>query len=570
METPWVKWYEPGVRPHLDYPDVPLFRFLDDAARKFPDRVATIFGSVAHDLPGQPLMDAPLTYRELHDAVLRFANALKALGVKAGDRVAIYLPNCPQFLIAFFGTLKAGGIVAPINPQYVPRELEFQLNDAGAETIVSLSQFYPKVREVRGRTPLKNVIVTNIKEYFPPFLKTLFTLAKEKKDGHRVELDAGDRWFQDVLKSASATDPQITPKSSDTAVLLYTGGTTGVPKGAELTHKNLLANALQTREWIPWAREGLECWMTALPLFHVYAMTTCMNLGVYLGGKLILVPNPRDLLHVLKSIEKHQPSLYPGVPTMYVAINNSPLTPKYNVRSIKACISGAAGLPVEVQTKFQNITGARLVEGYGLTEASPVTHANPVTGNNRIGTIGVPYPDTEAKIMDIETSTRELGVGEAGELVIRGPQVMKGYWKKPEETAKTIRDGWLYTGDIATRDADGFFRIVDRKKDMIIAGGFNIYPRDVEEVLYQHPAVLEVVVAGVPDEYRGETVKAYVILRQGMTATVEELTEFCRQNLAAFKVPRFIEFRDALPKTMVGKILRRELVAQDKAKMQKA
>lgn len=566
MERVWYKNYEKGVPTTLDYPKTPLFGLLDNAAAEYPDRAAIIFGAVAHKLPGQPLLDATLSYRALRDAVNHFANALAQMGVKKGDRVAIYLPNSPQFAIAYYGALKAGAVIAPVNPIYTPRELEFILQDSGAETIVALSQFYPKLQEVRAKTKLKRVIVANIKEYFPPFLKMLFTLAMEKKEGHRVDLVAGDVWFQDVLKNAGAVPPKVDVQSNDDAVLLYTGGTTGLPKAAQLTHSNLLANAVQLRAWIPWAKEGNEGFLTALPLFHSYAMTTCLNEAMLLAGTLILIPNPRDLVHVLKAIDRHKPSFFPGVPTLYTAVNNNPEVVKYNLRSIKACVSGAAGLPVEVAKKFGEITGGRLVEGYGLSEASPVVTANPIYGENRIGTIGLPMPDTDVKLMDIEGGTKEVPIGEPGELCVQGPQVMKGYWNKPEETAKTIRDGWLHTGDVAVMDADGYFRIVDRLKEMIISGGYNIYPREIEEVLYQHPAVLEAAAIGVADSYRGESAKAFVVLKAGQKATADELIAFCKQNLAPYKVPRAIEFREALPKTMIGKILRRELAAEEKAK----
>ncbi len=566
MERVWYKNYEKGVPTTLDYPKTPLFGLLDNAAAEYPDRAAIIFGAVAHKLPGQPLLDATLSYRALRDAVNHFANALAQMGVKKGDRVAIYLPNSPQFAIAYYGALKAGAVIAPVNPIYTPRELEFILQDSGAETIVALSQFYPKLQEVRAKTKLKRVIVANIKEYFPPFLKMLFTLAMEKKEGHRVDLVAGDVWFQDVLKNAGAVPPKVDVQSNDDAVLLYTGGTTGLPKAAQLTHSNLLANAVQLRAWIPWAKEGNEGFLTALPLFHSYAMTTCLNEAMLLAGTLILIPNPRDLVHVLKAIDRHKPSFFPGVPTLYTAVNNNPEVVKYNLRSIKACVSGAAGLPVEVAKKFGEITGGRLVEGYGLSEASPVVTANPIYGENRIGTIGLPMPDTDVKLMDIEGGTKEVPIGEPGELCVQGPQVMKGYWNKPEETAKTIRDGWLHTGDVAVMDADGYFRIVDRLKEMIISGGYNIYPREIEEVLYQHPAVLEAAAIGVADSYRGESAKAFVVLKTGQKATADELIAFCKQNLAPYKVPRAIEFREALPKTMIGKILRRELAAEEKAK----
>lgn len=567
MERVWYKHYEQGVPPSLTYPQAPLYTLLDDASGEYPDRAAIIFGAVAHKLPGQPLMDAAMSYRQLRDAVNRFANALVRLGVNKGDRVALYLPNSPQFAIAYYGALKAGAIIAPVNPLYTPRELEFILQDSGAETIVALSQFYPKLQSVRTKTRIKNAIVTNIKEYFPPVLKTLFTVAMEKKEGHRVEIAAGDFWFQSLLQNESNVPPSVKVTGEDDAVLLYTGGTTGVPKAAELTHANLYANAVQLRAWCPFAQQGKEMYLTALPMFHSYAMTTCLNEAMMLAGTLVLIPNPRDMMHILKAIDRHKPTFFPGVPTMYTAINNNPETRKFNLKSMRACLSGAAGLPVEVAKNFQEITGAHLVEGYGLSEASPVVTANPIFGENRIGTIGVPLPDTDVILVDAETGTKQVPIGQPGELCVKGPQVMKGYWNKPDETAQTLRDGWLHTGDIATMDEEGYLRIVDRLKEMIISSGYNIYPREIEEVLYQHPAVLEAAAIGVPDSYRGESAKAFVVLKPGQSATAEELIAFCKQQLAPYKVPRSIEFRDSLPKTVVGKVLRRELIAEEKAKM---
>ena len=557
MEKPWLKSYEPQVPATLEYPNRPLQDNLAESARKHPDATATIF------------MDAKLSYAQLDALVDRFAAALQGLGVKKGDRVAIFSANCPQYVIGYYGALRAGAIVVAFNPVYVAREVEHQLKDSGAETMLVMSRMYPIVKQVRANTALKHVIVTNIKEYFPPLLKLLFTLAKEKHEGDRQDIsgDANTYWFQDLISKAPAKPEPVEVEPSDTAVLLYTGGTTGVPKGAELAHSNMMANAVACRAWLHDTQEAKEVVLTALPLYHSYGMTTCMNFGIYAASAMLLVPNPRDIPGMMKMINKHHPTLFPGVPTMYVAFNNFPDIAKYDVRSIRACLSGAAGLPVEVQTRFQELTGGRLVEGFGLSEASPVTHANPVFGKNKVGTIGVPWPDTEAKIVDLETGTKEVPLGEPGELIIRGPQVMKGYWNMPKETAIALREGWLYTGDIATIDEEGYFKIVDRKKDMIIASGFNIYPRDVEEVLYQHPKVKEVVVAGIPDPYRGETVKAYIVLKEGETATEEEIIEFCRANLAKYKVPRMVEFRTELPKTIVGKMLRRVLVEEEKKKL---
>ncbi len=557
MEKPWLKFYEPHVPEHLDYPETTMPAALEETARKYPDHIALIF------------KDTKLTFREYNAAVDRFAAALQGLGVKKGDRVAVHLLNCPQFPIAYYAVLRIGGIVVPCNPVYTAREMRHQLKDSGAEVIVTLSLMYPIVKQIRAETELRHVIVANIKTYLPPLLRVLFTLLKEKKGGHRVDIsgDANTYWFTDLLAKGPAKPQPVELSWDDTAVLMYTGGTTGVSKGAQLTHQNILINAQQCKVWIS-AGEAEDISLTALPLYHSFAMTTCMNMDTLIGAAMLLIPDPRDLEDVLKNITKHKPTFYPGVPAMYVAINNYPDLSKYDVGSIKACVSGAAGLPVEVQKRFQELTGAKLVEGYGLSEATPVTHANPIYGDNRVGTIGLPWPDTEAKIVDIETGEQVLGVGEAGELCIRGPQVMKGYWNMPEETANTLREGWLYTGDIAVMDEDGYFKIVDRKKDMILgAGGFNVYPREIEDVLYEYPKVLEVAAAGIPVAGKGERVKVYIVLKKGETATEEEIIAFCRENLAPYKVPKFVEFRTELPKTMVGKILRRVLVEEDKKKM---
>jgi long-chain acyl-CoA synthetase len=557
MEKPWLKFYEPHVPEHIDYPQTVMPAVLEETARKYPNHTALIFNN------------AKITYREYNEAVDRFAAALQGLGVKKGDRVAIHVLNCPQFPMAYYAILRIGGIVVPCNPVYTAREMRHQLKDSGAEVIVTLSLMYPLIKQIRAETKLRHVIVANIKTYLPPLLKILFTLFREKKGGHRVDIsgDANTYRFTDVLAKGPAKPQPVDLTWDDTAVLMYTGGTTGVSKGAELTHQNILVNAHQCKVWIS-AGEAEDVSLTALPLYHSFAMTTCMNMDTLVGAAMLLIPNPRDLEDVLKNITKQKPTLYPGVPAMYVAINNHPDLSKYDVSSIKACVSGAAGLPVEVQKRFQELTGAKLVEGYGLSEASPVTHANPVFGDNRVGTIGVPWPDTDVKIVDAETGEQVLGIGEAGELCIRGPQVMKGYWNMPEETANTLRAGWLHTGDIAVMDEDGYFKIVDRKKDMILgAGGYNIYPREVEDVLYEHPKVLEVAAAGVPVAGKGERVKVYVVLKEGQTATEEEIIAFCRENLAPYKVPKFVEFRTDLPKTIVGKILRRVLVEEDKKKM---
>jgi long-chain acyl-CoA synthetase len=555
MEKPWVKQYDPGVPETIAYPDKTIEQILAATAVRSPDSVVTLFKG------------AVLTYRQLDERVDRMTAALQQLGVKKGDRVALHLPNCPQYVIGYYGILRAGAIAVPCNPIYVAREMEHQVNDSGAKVIITLSSFYQTIREIRDVTPIRHVIVAKIKSYFPPMLRLLFTLLKEGKDGHRLSIsgEQGTSWFHDILESAPERPRGAEVDQEDTAVLMYTGGTTGVSKGAQLTHRNLVVNAAQCAHWLKTPETGAVL-LTALPLFHSYAMTTCMNHAIYVGGSMILVPNPRDLRDVLKTIHTQHPTIYPGVPAMYVAINNSQEVAegKYDISSIKACISGAAGLPVEVQEKFQRLTGGRLVEGYGLSEASPVTHINPVYGDNRVGYIGVPAPDTLAKIVDLETGERELPSGEVGELCVRGPQVMKGYWNIPTETANALRDGWLHTGDIATMTEDGYFQIVDRKKDMILgAGGYNVYPREIEDVLYGHPKVKEAVAAGIQVGEKGERVKVWIVLKEGETATEDEMLSFCRENLAPYKCPRFVEFRDDLPKTIVGKMLRRVLVQEE-------
>jgi long-chain acyl-CoA synthetase len=553
----YAKGYDTEVPVSIEYPRVALHELLDDAAETYPRSTATIF------------FNAKRSYASLLRDAKRFSAGLRSLGVKAGDRVAIDLPNCPQFVIAYFGALRIGAIVVPCNPLYTPPELRHQLADAGAETIVVLSRVYPAVKAAREGTRIRNVIVTNIKEEMPPVLRTLFTFAKEKKDGHRQAFagDPGAIAFQKVL-GLKGDDSAATVDPDSVAVLQYTGGTTGTSKGAMLSHRALVANALQCKAWFgPALKDGEDAVMAVMPLFHIYGLTTVLNFAIQSGAAVVLEP-ALDLEHVLKDTQTHRPRLFHGAPRIYNAINNSPLATKYDLRSIRACISGSAPLLLETAKRFRELTGANLVEGYGLTEASPVTHCNPVLdpAKNRIGTIGLPFPDTECRLVDIETGERDVAPGEPGELLIRGPQLMDGYYNKPEETAQTLRDGWLHTGDIATVDADGYVAIVDRKKEMIIVSGYNVYPREVEEVLAKHPAVLEGAAIGVPHPIKGEEVKAFVVMKPGQTATADELIAFCREQLAPFKVPKAIEFRDALPKTLIGKVLRRQLAEEEKKK----
>jgi long-chain acyl-CoA synthetase len=553
---PWTRHYDPDVPASLVYPRVLLQAMLDDAAENHPNSTATIF------------FNRRRSYRSISDAAWRFANGLRRLGVKTGDRVALVLPNSPQFVIAFYGALRAGATVVPCNPLYTPPELQHQLADSGATVVVVLSRLYPVVKAARPNTAVEHVVVTNIKEEMPPVVRVLFTLAREKKDGHRQPF-AGDPGAMSMSQALSAPgdpfDAGTTP--DDIAVLQYTGGTTGVSKGAMLSHRALVANTLQCRAWFTNMRDGVDVAMAAMPFFHVYGLTVVMSLAVQGAAAMILEPQ-FELERVLKDVQRYKPKLFCGAPRIYNAINNSPLAQKYDLRSIEACVSGSAPLLVETHRRFVELTGASLVEGYGLTEAAPVTHCNPLfgKGKQKVGSIGVPYPDVESKIVDLDTGEQEMAAGEPGELILRGPQLMDGYYNRPDETAQTIRNGWLYTGDIATVDPDGYVSIVDRKKEMIIVSGFNVYPREVEEALATHPAVMDAAAIGVPHPIKGEEVKAFVVLKPGAKATAEDIRAHCEKYLAPFKRPKEIEFRDSLPKTLVGKTLRRQLAQEEKAK----
>lgn len=549
---PWIASYPPETAPSLEYPRVSLTHFLEQSAATYPHNNAIYF------------MGKRITYRELLDLSYQFANGLIKRGVKKGDRVAIMLPNVPQTVICYYGALFAGATVVMTNPLYTERELIHQLNDSGAETIITLDLLYKRVTSVRSSTPLKRLIITSIGDYLPFFKRMLYPLV-QKKDGHNPQVTYGSdvEPFLSIVKE-SANSPvkiEVDPEH-DIALLQYTGGTTGVAKGVMLTHANLIANAVQCKAVLYKLKMGRDRILGALPLFHVYGMTTVMNKGISIAAEIILVPK-FDVKQMLELISKTKPTLFPGAPTMYIGLINHPDLQKYDLSSIEACVSGSAPLPVEVKNRFEELTGGKLVEGYGLTEASPVTHSNPIWGRSITGSIGLPWPDTDSRVLDPSTG-EELPTGQIGELAVKGPQVMVGYWNRPEDTAAVLKDGWLLTGDMGYMDEDGYFYIVDRKKDMIIAGGFNIYPREVEEVLFEHPAVQEAAVIGVPDPYRGETVKAFVVLKQGMEASEEELEKHCREKLAAYKIPRLYEFRSELPKTMVGKVLRRQLQEEDK------
>jgi len=513
---------------HLEYPPEVLPDLLQAAARDHAGADAFSF------------YDHSLTYGVFYGYAARLAAALAGLGIGKGDRVAIMGPNCPQWEIAFFGTLMAGAVVVQTNPMYRGRELTFLLQDSGARAVFVYKPLVPLVLGVRPMTAVERVVCFDFTPAFEPA-------------GEGVEV------FESLIaQSGAGACPAVEP--DDPAVLQYTGGTTGEPKGAVLTHRNLVANTRQALAAMAPLnpRRGEEVVLTVLPLFHVYGMTAAMNVAVALAAKQVVLPR-FDAGEVMAAIARHRVTFFPGAPTMYVAVNNHPDVEKADLGSVKGCISGSAPLPPEVQRRFEALTGAVLVEGYGLSEAAPITHVNPMAGERRPGKIGLPVPDTVAAVVDAETGTRELRPGEVGELVVRGPQVMKGYWNRPRETAEALRGGWLHTGDLAVMDEDGYFAVVDRKKDIIIAGGFNIYPREVEDVIFEHPAVREAAVVGIPDSYRGETVKAFVVLKEHETLTADELIAFLRQHLAAYKVPRQVEFRDQLPKTMVGKALRRVL-----------
>jgi long-chain acyl-CoA synthetase len=571
MERPWFAHYEAGVPRTVSYPEQTLSQLLDASVRQYPQSIATNF-VLSYLLGGRVTIGARRTYQQLGEDVNRFANALYQIGVRRGDRVALMLPNSPHFVIAFFAAMRIGAVIVNNNPTYTSRELKHQLVDSGAETIVMLNLFWPRLHEVQAETPVKRVVIVHVFDTLAPVPK-LLVRAKQRRSTETpwVDVEAGNGryMFEDLLKRYGPTPPPVDVTPDDDALFQYTGGTTGLPKAAVLTHRNIIANTHQLAAWFQQAEPGRERVMCAIPFFHVYGMTVAMVFGLSLGAELTILPNPREIELVLSVIQKERVTLFPGVPAQYIRIINHPEVGKYDLRSIKACLSGSAPLPVEVQQRFHALTGGRLVEGYGMTELSPVSHANPIFGTARPGSIGLPLPDVDARIIDLDSGADiPFGSDQEGELLVRGPMVMKGYWNKPEETAVTLTaDGWLHTGDICKVDADGYFRVVDRKKDMIIVSGYKVLPRDVEEVLFTHPDILEACVAGIPDRSRGdETVKAYIVRKPGTTPSAEQIQEFCRESLAPYKVPRVIEFRDELPKTTVGKVLRRALVEQDLAR----
>jgi long-chain acyl-CoA synthetase len=544
VERAWLAHYDPGVPHRLDYPDITLPELLAQTANRYPSRKATIFHGRS------------TTYRTLNEQAIAFGAGLKSLGIRSGDRVALMLPNLPQYIVAFYGTLYAGAIAVPTNPLYTQHELEHQLNDSESVAIVTLEQFFGAVQAALPYTGIRTVVVASVAQDLPLHLRPVYRVRQRFAGYRQIRAGGVVHRFPDLL--VQDRRPQRQQGSpDDIAVLQYTGGTTGISKAAMLTHRNLIANAFQAYYWQGATGHGETSILCAAPFFHVYGMSIGMNLAIVAGATILPVPrwSPKE---VAKIIAKQRPELFPGVPTMYLALANLPGASTKQLGSLRVCISGAAPLPEEVQNQFQEVSGARLTEGYGLTEASPVTHCNPVNEDIRPGTVGVPFPDTDARITDPDT-WEDLPFGTIGEMTVKGPQVMSGYWKRPEETAAVLRGGWLHTGDLATMDEDGYFRIVDRKKDLIIASGYNVYPREIDDVLYSHSKVLEAAAIGVPSDYRGETVKAFIVLKDGENASADEIITFCREHLAAYKVPRIIEFRDELPKTLIGKVLRREL-----------
>jgi long-chain acyl-CoA synthetase len=562
---PWFASYPPDVPKSLEpYPDESLFSLLEAAAARHPD------------LPAVAWFGKRMTYRQLLGEVERCSAMLARLGVVKGDRVAMIVPNSPPFVIAYYAAQRLGAIAVGNNPLYTKREMEHQLRDAEPRVVLVADLLYADFADVLSALPNTTVVVTRLNDYMPAMKKLLAPIAvfrKQQKAAGKpwppIPTDAGVlRWNEAMGRGDPVPSPALVDPVTDPAVLIYTGGTTGIAKGAMLSHRNVTANARQATAWISGIEDGKDTFLCALPFFHSYGMLA-MNVGVLNAGKLVPVPNPRDLHMVLELISKERATIFPGVPRLYVAINEHPQTPEFDLKSIKACVSGAAPLPLAVAREFERVTdGGQLVEGYGLTECSPVTHANPFNGTRKPGHIGMPIPDTDVRIMSLDDPDREMSQGEPGELCIRGPQVMLGYWKRPEETALMIRNGWLHSGDVAVMDDEGYFKIVDRIKDMIIVSGFNVYPNEVEDVLYHHPAISKCAVIGVPDDRTGERVKVFVVLKEGASLTESELITWSKdpaQGLTGYRAPHEVEFRDALPETMVGKVLRRVLQDEERS-----
>ncbi|MFH1103194.1 MAG: long-chain fatty acid--CoA ligase [Pseudomonadota bacterium] len=553
-DKPWFSSYEKRVPEKIVYETTCLPEFLEESARRFPSLMALSFQGYS------------INFRDLNIMVNRFAKALHEFGIRKGDRVAILLPNLIPCVASYYAALKIGGIAVLNNPLYSDRELEHQLNDSKSKILITLDLLGNRMIDLRPKTHIKAIIYTSIGDYLPFPKNILFPLIAKKKGLSADVKSAPDvhKW-KTILANSQPDPPSIDLSFEETAMLQYTGGTTGVSKGVMLTHENLSKQVQQLSAWFPQFEKGKEIMLGALPYFHVFGLSAAMNFSIFMGWGQILVPKPQPE-PLLEAIRKFKPTFAPLVPTMYIGILNHPDIDKTDLTSIKGCFSGSAPLPVEVIRKFEEKTGAIIVEGFGLTEATPVTHINPFGGQRKVGSIGLPISDTESRIVELDDWTKDVTVGEPGELLIKGPQVMKGYWKMPDETAATLSDGWLHTGDIAKMDEEGYFFIVDRKKDMVISGGYNVYPREIDEVFYDHPKVLEACSIGIPHPTRGEAVKVFVVLKEGEKATPEEFIAYCQTRLAKFKLPTEIEFRDSLPKSVVGKVLRKELKNQEKTK----
>ena len=547
----WHRFYDEGVPPGLDFETLPLPAFLERSAREHGDATALIF------------RNRQLTYRQFKEDVDRFATALTALGVTRGTRVAIQLPNLPQTVVAFYAVLSLGAIVVMTNPLYVEREIEHQWNDAGCSVAVTTDfLFARRIAGIRDRLSVEHYVIASIPDYLRFPLNLLAPLRLRRAEPPLIASVApgpGIHFMRRLIKRTPASPPRAEIEMDAPAVLQYTGGTTGVAKGAVLTHRNLSCNVQQVAAWFVGARPGEEVMLGCLPFFHVFGLTVAMNFPVYAAAAIVLMPNPRDIPQMISNIAKHRVTLFPAVPAMFNAIVNAPGLERLDLTSVASCFSGGAPLPPDVLERFEALTGSKIVEGYGLTETSPVTHANPLNGRRKIGSIGVPFPNTDMKVVHVDDATTEVPSGAQGELLVKGPQVMPEYWNAPDESAAVLTNGWLHTGDIATVDEDGYCFIVGRKKDLIIAGGYNIYPDEVDAVLMAHPAVNESATIGVPDPTRGETVKSFVVVRPGQSANADDLIAHCRRELAAYKIPRSIEFLDELPKSSALKILRREL-----------
>lgn len=549
FERLWYKSWPKYLAKEADVSPAPLYSILDNAAKKYGSRSCLSY------------QGRTFSYAETEEVSSRFAAALLGLGMKKGDRVALFSPNIPQFVFSYFGILKAGGIVVPCSPLYKERELEAQLKDSGASVVISANDvvrgndLYASLDACRSRLAVSHVITISVTDYLPSYKRALAGLARVKNVRRKDTVQFVDL----VKKSARIPTPAQVDPVEDVAVLQYTGGTTGTSKGAMLTHHNLLAAAAIGAMALPLTEKDIS--LGVLPLFHIFGMTACMNAPLLVGGEVVLLPR-FDVLEVMETIQKERVTCFCGVPTMYIAVNNHPKVAKFDLKTVRVAFSGGAALPVAVAKRFKELTGGSIVEGYGLSESSAVGSTNPIKeGAIKEGSIGIPFPSTDARIVSLDDPGRVLNLGEVGELELKGPQMMKGYWNNEAETKMVLRDGWLLTGDIARMDEDGYLYIVDRKKDMISVGGLKVYPREVEEVLYEHPSVKEAAAVGSPDPYMGETVKAFIVLKDPASADKAEaaIIAYCKEKLAGYKVPHKVEFVPDLPKTLVGKVLRRKL-----------